>query len=512
MALLQAGISAGPAALSVLGGVAWLARWLKGRPRSRKHPPWVPPTWKGATQPAEADVNPGGPLTPGQARRLLEDVLQAAIRQRADVILIDAISGRPQVRLRVEGRFQELTGVGDEQSFRRLVAEARSCAGLAATPAPAPGGRGSFHRLYRKPHLENAQWRIEDGENAFSFYERSRKNRAVRFDLESYPAPGGEALKISLRPEMPAEETRFGLGFAAAAEEKYVGAARSRSGIVLLTGPCNAGKSTATYHALSLLRDEGRKVVTVEWPVEWKLEGILQNDLGDGPGVHNRIGLCLRRARRLKPDVLMLQNIDWIDDNDARAAIEFAAGGGLLVTAVHSQGCARGLGELLRRHFVGRRKDAADLLRVVVSPRRLFMVCMHCAEEYRVPARVFVEAGMGDPPVGADGRVATWRGRGCPLCENTGELGSIAVYEVLDLAGEMRRFLENENDWDWGQLDYLERQAWQHGMRTQRELALERVVAGDVSLRQAMLNTAKPRWLAAVQASRCRASKEKLAE
>jgi len=142
------------------------------------------------------------------------------------------------------------------------------------------------------------------------------------------------------------------------------------------------------------------------------------------------------------------------------------------------------------------------LFRVVVAPRRLFMVCMHCAEAYRVPARVLIEAGMCDLPVSADGYFDTWRGLGCPLCDHTGELGSIAVYELLDLTGDMKRFIENENDWDWDQTDYLQRQAWLHGMRTQRELALERVLAGDISLQQTLLNTRKPKWLAEAQAAR----------
>jgi type II secretory ATPase GspE/PulE/Tfp pilus assembly ATPase PilB-like protein len=90
------------------------------------------------------------------------------------------------------------------------------------------------------------------------------------------------------------------------------------------------------------------------------------------------------------------------------------------------------------------------------------------------------------------------------MCENSGTLGSTAVYEVLDMTAEMRRFIENENDWNWDQIDYLQRQAWRLGMRTQRELALERVLAGDISLKEALLNTRKPKWLTAAQASRRR--------
>ena len=432
-------------------------------------------------------------------------VLQAAIRQKADTILIDMISGRPQVRLRLEGTFRESTGVGDTVSFRRLVAQARACAGISSPEASPPGGRGAFLRLYRRGHLVNAGWREENGEDLFAFNEISRRNRAVRFDLESIPAPGGEALKISLRPEVPTESTRFDLGFAAAAERKYIDAVHARRGIVLLTGPCNSGKSTATIHALSLLRDEGRKIITLEWPIEWTLPGTIQYRIQDGKGWEDfdrRLDRCLRRAIARKPDVLMVQNIDWIDDKAAQLALDYAAMGGLLVTAVHVPHCANALGYVLRRFFWNRRQEAAELFRIVVAPRRLFMVCMHCAEEVRVPARVLIEAGMGAPPVGHDGHVASWRGRGCPLCENTGQLGSIAVYEALDLTGAMKRFIENENDWDWNQIDYLQRQAWLHGMRTQRELALERVLAGDISLQEAMLNTARPKWLTEMQALR----------
>jgi type II secretory ATPase GspE/PulE/Tfp pilus assembly ATPase PilB-like protein len=491
----------------VLLALLVLVIWLLGRPgdkpgKNRRQRPWANPVIRALPIVAENDHNPGGPLTERQARKLFEDVLQAAIRQKAEAILIDSLSGRPQVRLRLEGNYQELTGVGDAESFRRLAAQARSCAGLSTVEASSPGSRGSFLRLYRRGHLRNAGLRVENGEISYAFQETSRRNRAVRFDLESFPAPGGEALRISLRPEVPAESTCFDLGFAAAAERKYIEAVHEHSGIVLLTGPCNAGKSTATYRALSLLRDEGRKVVTVEWPMEMKLDGVVQYHLHGLPDPYGMIGACLQRAIRRKPDVLMLQNIDWVNADDARAAIDFAAAGGLLITAVHVRGCASGLGSILWRHFAKQRQDAAELLRIVVAPRRLFMVCMHCAEEVRVPARILREAGMSDPPAASDGRVATWRGRGCPLCGNSGEFGSIAVYEVLELGGEMKRFIENSNDWYSDQVDYLERQACLHGMRTQRELALERVLAGDISLQTALLNTVKPKWLAEVQAAR----------
>jgi type II secretory ATPase GspE/PulE/Tfp pilus assembly ATPase PilB-like protein len=488
-------------ALALLGVFICFMKWLKKRPKKRRQRPAVPLVCTIAKEPA-IDHNPGGPLTEKQAQKLFEMVLQAAIRQKADAILIDAISGRPQVRLRLDGKFQELTGVGDAESYRRLVAQARCSAGLPAKPDSSSSGHGSFLRLYRHGHLRSAGYRVAAGEVSFAFQEVSRRNRAVRFDLESIPTPDNEIVKISLRPEKPMEKTRFDLGFAAAAEQKYIEAVRSASGIVLLTGPCHAGKSTATYRALALLRDEGRKIVTVEWPIEWMLPGTIQYWVRDGENFDPRLGQCLRRAIEQRPDVLMVQNIDWIDDKDAQLAIDYAAAGGLLITAVHIHDCTSALGYMLRRYFWKKRREAADLFKIVVAPRRLFMVCMYCAEEHRVPAKTLVGAGLSEPTDGFDGRVATWRGRGCPLCDNSGQLGSIAIYEVLDMTPEMKRFIENENDWYYDQVDYLRRQAWLHGMRTQRELALERVLAGDISLQEALLNTRKPKWLAEVQAAR----------
>jgi type II secretory ATPase GspE/PulE/Tfp pilus assembly ATPase PilB-like protein len=476
--------------------------WLATRSKRLRQRQPAPPSLTVAPENKGEDRDPGGPLTEMQALNLFETILQAAVSQKADTILIDDISGRPKARLRTDGHFQELTGIGDPLSFRRLVAQAKCCAGLPTSRPSLPAGRGSFYRFNRHGHLRNSHWRIDAGESRFAFQEIARRDRAVRFDLELFSPPGRDIVKIAVKPARPAEKTQFDLGFEAAAEDRFIQAVRSRSGIVLLTGPCNSGKSTATYRALSLLRDAGKKVITVEWPIEAVLPGIVQYRVGEGNEFDAHIGLCLRRAIKQNPDVLMVQNIDWIDGRNAQLAIDFAASGGLLISAVHITGCANGLSSLLWRHFTNQRKDLAELLKAVVSPRRLFMICAHCAEEYRVPARILIGAGISDPPIAADGRVATWRGRGCSYCENTGELGSTAVYEVMDLGGKMRRFLENANDWNSGQIEYLERQAWLHGMRTQRELALERVLAGDISLQQALLNTIKPKWLTAAQAAR----------
>ena len=156
------------AALALLAAFVRFMKWLEKKGQKQRRVRRNTRPLPSAKNPV-LDHNPGGPLTDKQAQKLFEIILQAAIRQKADTILIDAISGRPQVRLRLEGRFQELTGVGDAESFRRLVAQARRCAGLPAAAATAREARGSFLRLYRRGHLVNAGWRNENGERPVRF-------------------------------------------------------------------------------------------------------------------------------------------------------------------------------------------------------------------------------------------------------------------------------------------------------------------------------------------------------
>ena len=462
--------------------------------------------WKPIPAEPEVDHNPGGPLTEKQARKLFEDVLQAAIRQKADAILIDSLSGRPQVRLRVEGKYQELTGVGDEESFRRLVAQARSCAGLPRV-LRSPGGRGSFLRLYRKGHLQNAVGVRDDGEESPWLLTSIRGATAPCASISNrFPPRAAKRSRYPCGQRCPSSDTRFDLGFAAEAEEKFIRAARSRSGIVLLTGPCNCGKvdrhlprpgAPARRGAEDHHRGMADRVEADGDHAVWISDGKMAGCFDD------RLGAVPAPGHQRRPDVLMLQNIDWIDDKAVQSALDYAAAGGLLITAVHISRLRQSLGlAFLRRYFWNRRQEGGR----PVQDRGGAAAVVHGLHALRRGA-----AGAGqDIHPGRHERSSRRRRRQCrhlarprlPALREHGELGSIVVYEVLDLTGEMKRFIENENDWTRHQVEYLERQAWQHGMRTQRELALERVLAGDISLQEALLNTDKPRWLVEAQAAR----------
>ena len=191
---LQAVVIVAAVAAILLAFMIQLARWLDRREDSRRREQLV--RERALIRAAsEEDHNPGGPLTEKQAQKLFEMILQAAIRQKADAILIDAISGRPQVRLRLEGQFQELTGVGDMESYRRLVSQARRSAGLRGEPRFF-SGRARLFPPPLPPWPSAKRRSSRRGRRvSFAFQEISRRNRAVRFDLESIPIPGSEALQ-----------------------------------------------------------------------------------------------------------------------------------------------------------------------------------------------------------------------------------------------------------------------------------------------------------------------------
>jgi type IV pilus assembly protein PilB len=451
------------------------------------------------------------PPSDGQLQQLFDTILAAAITQKADTILIEPMTGRGKVRLRVDGCWQELTGLSDPGTYERLVALARSHAGLAETAAPAFPEQGHFKRMNRDPQLRNERWRVAD--DSFAFWEEARCGRIVHFDLDAFPSPGGQALSIAVHRQQPSETSRFDLGFEPGAEQLFIRAVSAASGLLLFSGPCHAGKSTATYAALRLLRGLGKRIATVEWPVHQELRGVQQFeffDQGDTTSFFANAYKNLDQALASNPDVLLVQNIDWIDDEFARKAIRFAGPGRLLITAVHRHDVAQALWFLLSysSQLIGdewvrwkRFPEAEEVFRMVVAPRTLPLICAHCAEELRLPAYALAKSGLADPPreaLAADGRVITWRGRGCGYCQGSGTHGLTGIYEVLDVTPELKRQIA-EAARAYPDFDQLRLQLWRQGLSSKRELALRRVLAGDVSLEKAILETPLPSWLLRAQ-------------
>ena len=240
------------------------------------------------------------------------------------------------------------------------------------------------------------------------------------------------------------------LGFAA---EDFARMLSRPHGIVLVTGPTGSGKTTTLYTALSRLNTPGRKLITVEDPVEYQLAGI--NQLQVQPGIGLGFAEALRSIVRQDPDVIMIGEMR--DLETARIAVQSALTGHLVYSTLHTNNASSAVTRLLDMGLEG--YLLSSTLNSVVSQRLVRRLCRACR----------VQEG------------AQYRAAGCTACARTGYAGRTAILEMLHLDAELRGLILARAD-----ADTIEAAAVQAGMRTLHAHGMERVQAGETSLEEVL--------------------------
>jgi general secretion pathway protein E len=233
-------------------------------------------------------------------------------------------------------------------------------------------------------------------------------------------------------------------------------------GMVLVTGPTGSGKTTTLYGTLEKLNTGSQKMITVEDPVEYQLEGITQIH------VNSKIGLTfaagLRSIVRQDPDIIMVGEIR--DHETAEIAIESALTGHLVFSTLHTNDAA---GAITRLQDMGIDTYLiSSSLMAVMAQRLVRKICLHCAEHHPLAPE---EAEL----LGIDRRACPVikRGRGCERCANTGYRGRLGLYELLIVSDNIRHVVGSGGD-----ASVIRSQAIEEGMRTLRQDALEKLFQG----------------------------------
>jgi type II secretory ATPase GspE/PulE/Tfp pilus assembly ATPase PilB-like protein len=245
----------------------------------------------------------------------------------------------------------------------------------------------------------------------------------------------------------------------------------SCSGLLLVTGPTETGKSTTLYACLTYLNNGERKINTIEDPVEYSIRGIRQSQ------VNTKIGLTfdelLRSVLRQAPDVVMIGEIR--DPETARTAVRAAASGHLVLSTLHAPVAAAAIHTMLRLevhpHLL------ANSLLGVISQRLLRTLCPRCRQTFEVPAphifdevRDRLEPGEGQHLYGPGG---------CPECYGTGYAGRTGVFEMLRVGPEIRKMID-----DGAPTQALRQKAIEGGMVEFRHSALVKVAQGQTSIEE----------------------------
>ncbi|WP_226646576.1 GspE/PulE family protein [Mesobacillus subterraneus] len=223
------------------------------------------------------------------------------------------------------------------------------------------------------------------------------------------------------------------LGFNQHNLERFKDMISRPNGIVLITGPTGSGKSSTLYAALNKLNSEEVNIITIEDPVEYQLEGINQIQVNTNVGMTFAAGL--RSILRQDPDIIMVGEIR--DKETVEVSVRASLTGHLVLSTIHTNDA---LSSITRMIDMGVEPFlVASSLSGIVAQRLVRKVCRDCAEVHEPTKReidIFSNRGIQIERV--------WRGSGCSSCNMTGYRGRIAIHEVLQINGELRKAIMNE--------------------------------------------------------------------
>lgn len=333
---------------------------------------------------------------------LVDLLLERAFQLNATDVHLDPSESGLRVRLRVDGILHDvlmLPGTLTNQVVSRL----KLLAGMDITE----------RRLAQDGHISKAVLKHQ---------------RDIR--VGAGPTTLGERLVLRLMPDDKALTSIQELGLDPDQYAIVEKAVEIPYGVVLSVGPVGSGKSTTVYSCLSRRNRPGDSVVTIEDPVERRLEGCVQVQIN--PQIDFSFVKALRGVLRQDPDVMMIGEIR--DPESAQIAVRAGLTGVTVFSTLHASDSLAALDVF--REFGVPPMFLADGLKCVIAQRLVRRVCKHCREEY--VADELAQQVLNLTPDEAKSTTLV-RGKGCEQCFNTGYSGRTGVFEVLSFTQELRR-------------------------------------------------------------------------
>ena len=301
------------------------------------------------------------------------------------------------------------------------------------------------------------------------------KGRQIDFRVSIMPTVHGEdaVLRVLDKESMSEKFKKLSLevvGFSENDQKRFGRYIHEPYGMVLVTGPTGSGKTTTLYSALSEIKTDEDKIITIEDPVEYQLHGITQIPVNEKKGLTFARGL--RSILRHDPDKIMVGEIR--DSETAQIAIQSALTGHLVFTTVHANNVVDVLGRFLNMGVEA--YNFVSALNCILAQRLVRLICPHCRVKVRYPGELLEESGM-DPARWAGFEFT--EGEGCIECSGTGFRGRTAIHELLDMSDRIRELILERRP-----SSEIMRAAREEGMSTLRESAIERVRDGITTLRE----------------------------
>ncbi len=372
--------------------------------------------------------------------RVVNMVILQAIRDGASDIHIEPQEGHVKIRYRIDGVLQD-------------------SATTTAKIHPA-----LISRIKILSRMNIAERRLpQDGR-----FQVTMDNRNIDFRVSSLPTIFGEKMVLRILDKSTLLLDLDRLGFEHEDLEKFYRIIQHPYGMLLLTGPTGSGKTTTLYSALNFINKPTLNIITIEDPVEYRLEGI--NQVQVKPKIGLTFANTLRSIMRQDPDVIMIGEIR--DRETAEIAIHAALTGHLVFSTLHTNTAAGAMVRLQEMDVPSYLISSA--LVGAVAQRLVRKICESCKVEMEVKGSIVQEITGEDRD-----EAVIYRGKGCPRCSKTGYRGRISVSETL-LPDEEMRSLILQNAAEREITAYARKQ----GMASLRENAFKKVVQGITTLEE----------------------------
>ncbi|MFT6040431.1 MAG: type IV pilus assembly protein PilB [Planctomycetota bacterium] len=396
---------------------------------------------------AAGEDNPEDAAASAPVVRLLNSILHRAIRDRASDIHFEVFPNELRIRYRVDGSLYEIEA------------------------PPAHLASALLARIKIMSDLDIAEVQLpQDGRISLAI-----DGRPVDLRVATLPGIAGEGavLRILDRSAVSLELSSLGLETRDANDIREL--CQLPHGIVLVTGPTGSGKTTTLYAILSDINDPGTKIITVEDPVEYDIDGLVQVPINEDIGVG--YASVLRTVLRQDPDKILIGEIR--DEDTAGTAVEASLTGHTVFATVHTNDAPSAVTRMVDMGVEPFLITAT--LEAVIAQRLVRSVCPSCKDTYEPDEDLLRELGADSSEL--QGAKLPF-GKGCAECFHTGYRGRTAIYEIMKMDRPLREAIGAN-----ASTAELRRLAVSAGMRTLRQAGIHRVLEGKTTIEEVIRET-----------------------
>ncbi|WP_026894122.1 GspE/PulE family protein [Clostridiisalibacter paucivorans] len=333
--------------------------------------------------------------------RLVNAIIRQAVKSRASDIHIEPLEKEVRVRFRIDGELQE------------IMRPAKSTHSAIVT------------RIKIMGKMDIAEKRIpQDGR-----VEAEVDNKYIDLRISILPTVFGEKIVLRLLDRTSALIFKKDLGFTKDNLKKFNNIIKTPNGMIIVTGPTGSGKTTTLYTILTELNTINKNIITVEDPVEYRLNGINQVQVNTKTGLTFANGL--RSILRQDPDVIMIGEIRDIET--AQIAVRASITGHLVITTMHTNDAPTTITRLLNMGVAPYMVSSS--LVAVLAQRLVKKICKNCKEKYYASKYEMKLLDIDDSAV-------LYKGKGCPQCYYTGYKGRIAIHEIMPITNNIKDIID----------------------------------------------------------------------